>query len=80
MIDLKAKPFYLDAQDIEWVNSTLNGMTQKEKIAHGMNTRYTYLRVFAPMRRKGLPARRGKGTVRKDCVHERQAYHPPGDG
>ena len=33
MIDLKAKPFYLDAQDIEWVNSTLNGMTQKEKIA-----------------------------------------------
>lgn len=32
MIDLKAKPFYLDDNDIEWVKNTLNGMTQKEKI------------------------------------------------
>ena len=32
MIDLKAKPFYLDDSDIEWVNSTLNGMTKEEKI------------------------------------------------
>ena len=33
MIDLKAKPFYLEESDIEWVKVTLNGMTQKEKIA-----------------------------------------------
>ena len=33
MIDLKSKPFYLNDNDIEWVNSTLGSMTQKEKIA-----------------------------------------------
>ena len=32
MIDLKAKPFYLDDSDIEWVNNTLHGMKKKEKI------------------------------------------------
>ena len=32
MIDLRAKPFYLDDSDIEWVYSTLNGMTKEEKI------------------------------------------------
>lgn len=32
MIDLKAKPFYLDDSDIEWVNNTLHGMTRQEKI------------------------------------------------
>ena len=31
MIDLAAKPFYLKPEDIEWVNTTLAGMTTEEK-------------------------------------------------
>lgn len=32
MTDLKAKPFYLQDEDIEWVNQTLAGMTLDEKV------------------------------------------------
>lgn len=32
MVDLKEKPFYLNDEDIAWVESTLNGMTLEEKI------------------------------------------------
>lgn len=32
MIDLKAKPFYLKDEDIQWVKTTLAGMTLKEKV------------------------------------------------
>lgn len=32
MIDLKACPFYLDEEAIDWVNSTLSGMTLEEKV------------------------------------------------
>ena len=32
MIDLKAKPFYLDEEQIAWVKDTLAGMTMEEKI------------------------------------------------
>ena len=32
MIDLAAKPFYLKPEDIEWVNTTLAGMTTEEKV------------------------------------------------
>ena len=31
-MDLKRKPFYLDDTAIEWVNNTLNGLTEDEKI------------------------------------------------
>lgn len=34
MIDLTAKPFYLDHADIVWVEETLNAMTLKEKVGH----------------------------------------------
>ena len=30
-MDLKRKPFYLDDTAIEWVNNTLNGLTEDEK-------------------------------------------------
>jgi beta-N-acetylhexosaminidase len=33
MIDLKAKPFYLSDDDVNWVQSTLAGMTDDEKVA-----------------------------------------------
>jgi len=33
MANLKEKPFYLSDEDITWVNETLEGMTQEEKIA-----------------------------------------------
>ncbi|MCQ2770298.1 MAG: glycoside hydrolase family 3 protein [Clostridia bacterium] len=33
MLDLKSKPFYLNDSDINWVNTTLNSMTEEEKIA-----------------------------------------------
>ena len=32
MIDLKAKPFYLNDEDIAWVNETLAGMSTKAKL------------------------------------------------
>ncbi|MFA6508282.1 MAG: hypothetical protein WCT14_19425, partial [Treponemataceae bacterium] len=32
MIDLKAKPFNLSDDDIRWVNETLAGLTEEEKI------------------------------------------------
>ena len=31
-MDLKRKPFYLDDTAIEWVNNTLNELTEDEKI------------------------------------------------
>lgn len=31
MIDLKAKPFYLDDEAVEWVNTTLHGMSTEQK-------------------------------------------------
>lgn len=32
MVNLKAKPFFLNDEDIKWVESTLAGMTEEEKI------------------------------------------------
>lgn len=32
MFDYKAKPFYLSDEDIQWVESTYQSMTQEEKI------------------------------------------------
>ncbi|MCW8329175.1 glycoside hydrolase family 3 C-terminal domain-containing protein [Photobacterium sp. SDRW27] len=34
MIDLTAKPFYLNHDDIAWVEETLNAMTLEEKVGH----------------------------------------------
>ena len=33
MADLKAKPFYLNDEDIKWVNDTLAAMSDDEKLA-----------------------------------------------
>ena len=32
MVDLKAKPFYLNDEQIKWVNDTISKMTLDEKI------------------------------------------------
>ena len=32
MVDLKAKPFYLDDEAIKWVEETIEGMSIEEKI------------------------------------------------
>ena len=32
MVDLKAKPYYLSDEDIAWVESTISGMTDEEKV------------------------------------------------
>lgn len=32
MVDLKAKPYYLSDEDIRWVNETIAGMTDEEKV------------------------------------------------
>lgn len=32
MFDMRAKPFFLDNEDIEWVQNTMKGMTEKEKV------------------------------------------------
>lgn len=46
MIDLKARPFYLDDEAIAWVQSTKNGMTLEEKIGQ----------LFVPVGYSGDPA------------------------
>ncbi|MBQ7864790.1 MAG: beta-hexosaminidase, partial [Clostridia bacterium] len=32
MVNLKAKPYYLSDEDIQWVNDTIAGMTAEEKV------------------------------------------------
>lgn len=32
MVDLKAKPYYLSDEDIKWVEDTIVGMTDEEKV------------------------------------------------
>ena len=32
MVDLRAKPYYLNDEDIEWVKSTIEGMSDEEKV------------------------------------------------
>lgn len=32
MVDLKAKPYYLSDEDIKWVEDTIAGMTDEEKV------------------------------------------------
>ena len=32
MVNLKARPYYLSDEDIKWVNSTIEGMTDEEKV------------------------------------------------
>jgi len=34
MMDLTAKPFYLNEQDVTWVKQTLNAMSLKQKVGH----------------------------------------------
>ena len=40
MVDLKAKPFYLNDDDIKWVKDTIEEMTLKEKIGQLFITRF----------------------------------------
>ena len=47
MVNLKAKPYYLSDEDIEWVNKTIEGMTDEEKVGQlffqltaGMDEKY----------------------------------------
>ena len=32
MVDLRAKPYYLNDEDIRWVEETIAGMTDEEKV------------------------------------------------
>ena len=32
MVDLRAKPYYLNDEDIAWVNNTIASMTDEEKV------------------------------------------------
>ena len=32
MVDLRAKPYYLNDEDIAWVENTIAGMTDEEKV------------------------------------------------
>ena len=32
MVDLKAKPYYLNDEDIKWVEETISNMTDEEKV------------------------------------------------
>jgi len=74
MADLKAKPFYLSDDDIKWVEDTLNGMSQEEKIAQlfcliAYNSEQEYLLNLAQNVKPGgvmcrpMPAEEGRVTV-----------------
>ena len=60
-MDLKAKPFYLSDEQIEWVNSTLKSMSQDDKI------KQLFIDMAAPVPDKdhrGLVAQRKDGGLR----------------
>ena len=61
MIDLRAKPFYLDDEQAEWVQTTLGGMSQDDKI------KQLFIDMAAPVPEeavKGLVAQRKYGGLR----------------
>ena len=63
-MDLKRKPFYLDDTAIEWVNNTLNGLTEDEKIGQlffpiGFSTEKEYLNNLRSLGIGGLFFRPG---------------------
>ena len=63
-MDLKRKPFYLDDTAIEWVNNTLNGLTEDEKIGQlffpiGYSTEKEYLNHLRSLGIGGLFFRPG---------------------
>ena len=63
-MDLKRKPFYLDDTAIEWVNNTLNGLTEDEKIGQlffpiGFPTEKEYLNHLRSLGIGGLFFRPG---------------------
>lgn len=64
-MDLKRKPFYLDDTAIEWVNNTLNGLTEDEKIGQlffpiGFSTEKEYLNHLIDLGVGGLLFRPGE--------------------
>ena len=74
MVDLKAKPFYLDDEDIKWVQDTIAGMTDEEKLAQlfcliAYNSEQEYLMNMATNVKPGglmcrpMPAEEGRKTV-----------------
>ena len=74
MTDLKAKPFYLKDEDIKWVEDTLKGMSEDEKLAQlfcliAYNSEQEYLLNLAKNVKPGgvmcrpMPAEEGKTTV-----------------
>ena len=63
-MDLKRKPFYLDDTAIEWVNNTLNGLTEDKKIGQlffpiGFSTEKEYLNHLRSLGIGGLFFRPG---------------------
>ena len=63
-MDLKREPFYLDDTAIEWVNNTLNGLTEDEKIGQlffpiGFSTEKEYLNHLRSLGIGGLFFRPG---------------------
>lgn len=63
-MDLKRKPFYLDDTAIEWVNNTLNGLNEDEKIGQlffpiGFSTEKEYLNHLRSLGIGGLFFRPG---------------------
>ena len=74
MVDLKAKPFYLKDEDIKWVEDTIAGMTDEEKLAQlfcliAYNSEQEYLMNLATNVKPGglmcrpMPAEEGRATV-----------------
>ena len=59
MIDLRAKPFYLDDEQAEWVQTTLGGMSQDDKI------KQLFIDMAAP-----VPAEAVKGLVARTALYE----------
>jgi beta-N-acetylhexosaminidase len=51
MLNLNEKPFYLNAEDVDWVNKTLTSMSDEEKIGQlfcliGWDSEETNLKSF----------------------------------
>ncbi len=73
MIDLKAKPFYLDDSQVQWVKDTLAGMTPEEKIGQ-LFVLMTYLPGVHEDRIRSEVETRHPGGLRWQRKDSREAW------
>lgn len=77
MVDLKAKPFYLDDEKIRWVEDTISKMTIEEKIGQlfiGMNYLHTKEHYDSMINKYHISAIRWQGGTLSEVYDQNRYY------